>query len=558
MIKKTITYLLLISFTYIISINKVDAYTISVPSFGETEGEEGREEWSKGETYTGDEDINKKTIYQCYYKTQISVVNDITAKGYNPENEPIIEESLVIPEEDRIVAGTSVGISLIERKTINWSIKARIQKETHSKVDEYDYDCHYKLKSPTLIPRPRDPIRDITPMNSITLFSRIQSIAVICGTIRQDKLPCNRNPNVNRCESNGYTPVLVESDEKVEIIEECTTSDCNLHLSKCQNEASTAAAAMATAAAVPSVKIQLPDSNDIDGEDKVTISSVGCTGTCNFTPAPGQTSGGGTAIFNYKKTKACINVKNSRVSYKAEPCTDEEIEIKNDILGEDEHWHYFIPLNSKSTEPLEINIIPSGDGGKLDKKQCIYLLENVGLDKETTYVDLIIKKNGDNFEGITRLDREEMEKNGCQLTAKIKIYPKQKFYNEEKNGEDNIIFKGFNFYYKPINIKNPFPNGLTGESIWKEWNDTYKSGGSENPRIIESFDEKNLTYVAPNINAKKIREYNKNNSYTSWSNMMLDGRSKYIENEGIILRQDSALFYKLGCGPENADWSECK
>ena len=71
MIKKTITFLLLISLIYTINLNKVNAFTISIPSFGEEEGETEGDGWKKGDAYNGDTSEERRTIYQCYYKTNI-------------------------------------------------------------------------------------------------------------------------------------------------------------------------------------------------------------------------------------------------------------------------------------------------------------------------------------------------------------------------------------------------------------------------------------------------------------------------------------------------------
>ena len=115
------------------------------------------------------------------------------------------------------------------------------------------------------------------------------------------------------------------------------------------------------------------------------------------------------------------------------------------------------------------------------------------------------------------------------------------------NGEKK--FKGFNFYYKPIDINNPFPNGLSDTSIWKEWYDNVKDDKKATPDISKSFDE--VTYIAENINATKVRKYTKDNPYTSWKNMNLDGTSNFITTEGVVTRETKNKVYKLGCGPLN-------
>ena len=40
--------------------------------------------------------------------------------------------------------------------------------------------------------------------------------------------------------------------------------------------------------------------------------------------------------------------------------------------------------------------------------------------------------------------------------------------------------------------------------------------------------------------------------------MNLDGTSKFIDDYGVISRNTKSDVYKLGCGPSNTEWSDCK
>ena len=120
--------------------------------------------------------------------------------------------------------------------------------------------------------------------------------------------------------------------------------------------------------------------------------------------------------------------------------------------------------------------------------------------------------------------------------------------NTDDNEKTTVRFNGFNFYYKPIDITDstaPFPNGLPTTSLWQEWHNSQK----KEPDLTKSFSK--VTYIAGDIEASEVRNYNKNNSYLDWSNMNVDGTSKYIDNEGVIQRNNGINVYKLGCGPAN-------
>ena len=329
--------------------------------------------------------------------------------------------------------------------------------------------------------------------------------------------------------------------------------------------------ASCSAAAVPEVMTLTPsysafyeDSNDIDAEASnskyytaETIEGYECG-----KPVPGKEgkygSGGysgantlsGSCSVSYDRIgKVCINVKKGLVRYidEKEKCeTSDEYTITPD---EDGFWKYFIPLNANSANDFIFTLNPA------NKQKALAVACKNYIDKYDDYAYFITDSNGNSFIGqnITKKKAKQMVENGCYFKTTVVIPIKQRFYNELENG---LNFKGFNFYYKPIDIDNPFPNGLNNISLWYDWNkDTDKE-----PDISESYKE--VTYYANTSgNEDQIRKYNnkndkdidkKDNPYASWEKMNVDGTSQFIKKEGIVSSNVGVnSFYPLGCGPWN-------
>lgn len=263
--------------------------------------------------------------------------------------------------------------------------------------------------------------------------------------------------------------------------------------------------------------------------------------------------------YEYIQSKVCINLKTAEVAY-GETCDSEKYtNIKNGTIWEESlnknvnYWHYFIPLNTKSNEDFYLRIMENTNR-PLSKEECKSVIQKYS----SNYKDYIIPKIGDkNFIGDYKKYKEQsndwknIERNdGCYFSTTIHIPVTQKFYGEETDKKGNTTLKGFNFYYRPIDINNPFPNGIANDSYWKEWADNKK----KNPELTKSFDQ--ITYKIDNVNTKEIREYTKNYKYTDWSNMNINGTSNFVTS---YLNRNIKLdtFYKLGCGPANESWEEC-
>lgn len=434
--------------------------------------------------YSGSIDLGDG--YTCNYKYNFSSSYGTIIDGYNSENKEIINGT-VTPSE-KILAGTAIGIAINEYLSISWTINVSVSRH----INGTPKTCTKKM---------------ISPSNSGSI------ITVSC----QEGTP--------GCNCTGGTAAR---DDDV-------TSGGKYN--ECVQKAEEASNGIGTPG--PSYKIELMDSNDIKDKSVITLNG---NGNC---------SRGRNSIsckFWYSISKVCMNIKTSKVRYLTtdDTCNNDEIKIGNDIINEKEHWHYFIPLNTKSNSDFYIMVSNISDTSKKDSTFCQSL-----INYNPNYKDFIIKNGNGQTIAFTGDETEDKKKvdTGCYIGAKINIPISQEFYHEDNDNK----FKGFNFYYKPIDITNPFPNGVNASSIWYEWNEE----GHNNPNLANSYNS--ITYIAQNINATTVRNYTKNNPYTSWNNMNLNGTSKFIETENIVTRLvDRNSFYKLGCGPSNSDWSECR
>ena len=268
---------------------------------------------------------------------------------------------------------------------------------------------------------------------------------------------------------------------------------------------------------------------------------------------------GNTVIKNYcyELYGSCINVKTGKVEYLTEPVSkedenpcrnkgDEWYYVKNDYKDEsDRHWHIFIPLNTKETDVYQFAM--KSKSKENSSQMCRAFIEKYSKDYEyTKYIVPAVGSFNKNKSDIN------LVKNGCYYKSTVTIPIRQRFYNEvDSNNKDTSELIGFNFYYRPISLDNPFPNGITKYSDWEKWNENKKQG-KENPELDKSFNT--VTYAAANINLSYIRNYNKENLYTDWSKMNIDGSSIFIQKDNIIDRNGlitNKTFYSLGCGIEN-------
>lgn len=511
--KIIITLLAIISF-----IKPCYAYEFSVPTVSTGASSSGEDDKDKPQTGTETWFGSGGYQYTCTYNYNITASYKLTLNGYNQNDELIIGSNSIIPTET-IKAGTAIGISINEYKQINWKVSS--VSVVRSTPDKNKYYC-----------------------------TKTEVIKVPCAetsSIFGFKLPLLKIQKPGNCtrvvKKTGYfySPQAGWSCSKVGVEkgQEEVVPSTDGQYTKCQNKAIEKAKSKAKEYGnSPSYTVKIKNSNYINptnGEQEIVKELTG-TGGCY--------ESGNSIICNYKyePTSVCMNLKTSKVTYRdSNNCTEDEIKVKST-----NHWHYFVPLDAKSNDEFYLSMVNNSQSNLQSAAFC-----QAAIDYNSNYVELIKDKKYKKLTGDKAKDKSLVSE-GCYLGTDIEIPINQKFYNEETNG-DQLTFKGYSFYYRPIDINNPFPNGVSTDSYWSDWNKQQK----KTPDLTKSFD--NITYVATNINADSVRAYTKENPYTSWSNMNINGTSKFINSSQIVKRYvNSDSFYKLGCGPSNKDWEECK
>lgn len=540
----------------------------------------------KGDNITTLPNKKIKEKWSCYYKYNTSSTNEITINGYNRNNEEITSKnSLKIKE--KVLAGTSIGLDIYETKIVGYEV--------------IDVVVEYKKETSDWI-QIGGGYNKCTGKGTcqLTKCKRGTSTSYSNETTKQE---CQKDSNKYRCEMNfNENCTWVEakydwSDPKVEKYD-IRKSNSEDHGSKtkekysdCEKAAFNAAQTEANSKLGASYQVEIPDSNNAKSNTskKISGAAVNCKSLtkkekiekCEKFTFTGKKDNKYTLQIEYEyRTNPCMNVITSEVKYvsNSKYCNDDnEVLIANDTNEAGRaHWHYFVPLNTKSKDKKgknnTVNIALSKKNSQnLKFEQCIYVLENNYVEKDsqsnkTDYTDLIKSGNGETLNGDYKCelrngkkicdkklqstsDYLKLKKNGCYLTSVIKIPINQKFYQEEQDNDGNIKFTGFNFYYRPININDPFPNGFSENSYWKQWD----KDGRKDPNMAESY--KITTYSAININTQTVRNYKntttdgEQNTYSSWNNMTKAGKSNFISNQGVVTRHKTGDYYKIGEGP---------
>ena len=260
-------------------------------------------------------------------------------------------------------------------------------------------------------------------------------------------------------------------------------------------------------------------------------------------------SGTVTRTYSYKPNNICINLKTGKVRYNKECKQDEEVKLNPYIYDGIEYWQYFSPLDTKSGTNFSL-IIKNNVDRKLSDKECHSIMNNyksqyqnyiVSINNKTLKGDYCKNGNCNNLNTGSGSDWQEVSK-GCYFSTVLNFDVVQKYYFEEmKNNE--LKFNGYNLYYRPININNPFPTTPTENSIWYEWfNSTNKT-----PNLKDSFNEVTYSVAVPNKLADTIRAYNVNNPYPSFDKLSLNGTSSFLQNIGVVSLTEDKLN-KLGEG----------
>ena len=447
--------------------------------------------------------------YTCTGTYKIDVGYGTTIYGYNQNNEEIINGVPITGEN--IMAGTAIGLKILETKKISW------QKPTISltKVEKYDtYLCNCKKT-----------VRECNDFGMLMGRFKLPFLVVNLPICKDKEESCTAGTQGCKCETCGggqSVPKPITSGPEYDACEKAVNAQIQSDAQAYQGS---------------SYALKLRNSNDIqeNGIDKTINGSGGCGGTNPIT-----------CTYTYAPKTVCMNILTSKVTYRDnDTCVSGEVKIEND--SDSNHWHYFTPLNTKSNDDFVLTMSYASQSGLQEKGFCVQAIDS----NPTNYKSFVRDKNNQKLTGMTIEKDKETVTNGCYFGTEIDINIEQKFYNEINQEQ----LKGFNFYYKPIEINNPFPNGISGTSLWKNW---YESENKK-PNISDSYST--ITYKALNINANAIRNYNNidinpqdgisDNLYGDWTKMNIDGTSQYIDNNNPIQRNGNIKVYKLGCGKEN-------
>lgn len=446
--------------------------------------------------------------------------------------------------DESVIAGTSFGANLYEQREVEWSCSKAVK-----------HTCYIK----------------VTPKTNEFSTCRAANPGPYSDML------CAMHGQCDPCQglSNWGTPH--EEQISCDYSDQCSFEEKLIEQANLENHYINGARGAYT--------ITIPDPNDIKSTEykeaiAITKSNI----------IEGQLQNPIMFTTYYQMYGVCMNKNTSKVRYlqtSEDSCNSDEMYIKNyeqspiptEFGKDNSHSHIFVPLNAKTTDTF---VFSMGSNSTEEVKMCKAIMETY----PTTYANYIIPINSDEFTG-TSYDSTIIDNdNGCRLQTIIPISIVQNFYNEvEENGQ--LVFKGFNFFYRPIDITNPFPNLLvdnltnafnnafgTGlkESYWKSvsnvnnaesntilqkeyWyysktDNVYRqnnNSGTEVVKMENSYNE--ITYKSTNV-----RKINETEDYTSWNNINSDGMSSIISTSGgdiTRINADISKIYKLGCGPQN-------
>ena len=244
---------------------------------------------------------------------------------------------------------------------------------------------------------------------------------------------------------------------------------------------------------------------------------------------------------------------------------------------------YFVPLNAKSTDLLRYNLVPRLSTAAISESMCLALIEKYKTknDNGEYWANFIaFKGSGEpmypTIQSTASAINQVKSDHGCRMGLYTAFKIQQEFYHE-KNG----VINGYNFYYRPIDYTEPFPNGIISNDYWYKVynhnNNTTKvenSNGKIDKNNSKDLDESfaKITYATTDdYSTGTIREYNHKKEeeitdgykkveriYSSWSEMNASGTSKFISgNYGVSRQLLCKSYYKLGCGPSNSNWKQC-
>lgn len=451
-------------------------------------------------------------------------------------------DGIDVPEKYKFIAGTYMKVNITETRHIEWNI-TEIKYEEEQQL----YKCHYSEKKCT------------NKYNGFKLCGacpggcekKIAENFPICKCYEQDHNSSTKEVYLSINASKEDCPGNATEIEKVKGSTKSVPYNGSV-TKEFENKIISGVGEIVTKmiGGGPSINVDYINTNNYQ-ENKKELPISNIKGTGSSTPEfPGGKKGSIVLKYYYHPNKVCINALNGNVYYD-EDCNEKSLKCKKescfDLYNYKEdgnEWPYFIPIDTKSNNEFYISF-QENKRNLLTVSACENIMQNY-----KDYKNYIKQKNGGSYQGDYSKSKRyshdyQNVKNdeGCYISTKINFNITQKFYNE-KETEKSIIFDGFAFTYRPIDVNNPFPNGIDTNSYWKDWN-------KKNPKISSEESFKEATYVAASVNKSAVTEKEGDTPYTDWSTFMkIDGRSTFIDGN-IITRGENVTYYKLGCGISN-------
>ncbi len=426
-----------------------------------------------------------------------------------------------------IKSGTWIGINAYENQWASWDI-SNIESKEVRKV----YTC--KIKKQVCVDNVVKVKYDIIKKRWIT------KLVTTCNDILETKIENEDHDYYDESPCKKYKNVVETSRD-----EDADNTSVDVQGTIISSVVSTAQSMVGE----PLSKVQITTDELNEKNEYKTLTILGKLDSNKSSFSGYVLSGSIVKAYFYKPDNICINLKTGKVSYNKECTKEEEVQINPYIRGETSYWQYFSPLDMKSGSNLSL-VIKNNTERMLSSDECHGLMDDYKNEYQDSIVSLSGKKlNGDycrngncnNLNKGSGSDWQEVSK-GCYFTTILNYDVVQKYYYEEmKNNQ--LMFNGYNIYYRSINIDNPFPNTPTKNSLWYDW---YNST-NKNPNLKDSFKEMTYSIAVSNKLADTIRAYNVNNPYPSFDKLSLAGESEFLRSIGVnSLTNDK--YYKLGGG----------
>lgn len=513
-------------------------------------------------------DTNEEnTTYSCYFEYSLSRGNSVTIYGYNQDNDEIIEG--VVKPNRPIPSGTSIGLNITETVGVKWGV----DKVTLTKIETTEgysrYKCHPEVDCP------------IRPGGAELMSNGVTPTRLIIDGKCYSSYYNYYSYKIN--DTCIYDPVSPKTNEYP------ITSGTKYN--ECIQKAEEYVKGKAKGYLGHSYNINLLDGNNglllqnskdlISIKNKISGSEQQCTIPDNTPNTYKSNKQEIKCDYTYLVKNVCMNKITSKVTYRKDNCTSNEIKVPNDIKNGVEHWHYFIPLDTNTNgDGFSISMVYTSQSGIRSKEYCETMINN-----NSNYTEFIKDANYCQLTGNIYNDKlivsgakktcsgTNKAIEGCYLGTDISIPVVQQFYGEEKKSGYTSL-KGYGMYFRQIDINNPFPTDLANSIYWNGLYDKsqnqikLKVATDSKPKTIKlETGFNNPTYVAKITNeaVNKIKVFNSKHSYTSWTGinesdteggMNANGKSNFVRKSGIITTKQSS-FYKLGCGPTNANWVGC-